>query len=294
VAIAGCGYVGLRLARLLAAAGHPVLAGSRHPETLRGRLPEGARAFRLDLDSGAGLGVLAAAHGLVAACPPPRAGTADPRSARLTAALAGLPAGRGPRRAVYLSTTGVYGDRGGAWVDETAAPAPRTDRARRRLDAEGRWRRLGREGRCTVSILRVAGIYGPGRLPAEAVRAGTAARVAWPEVRYTNAIHVDDLVALIGRALARGWPNRIYNACDGGEHAQGALAAATAAALGLELPPPLSPADAERELSAMRLSFLAESRRCRSDRAVRELGWGPRFADLAAGVAASLAEDGSG
>jgi len=288
VAIAGCGYVGLRLAHRLTAAGFPVLAGSREPGALQARLPAGAMAFRLDLDSGAGLPVLAAADRLVAAYPPPRGGVRDPRSARLAAFLAG----RGPRRAVYLSTTGVYGDRGGAPISETAPPAPATERARRRLDAEAAWRRLGRAGRVRVSLLRVAGIYGPGRLPTEAVRGGTAARVAWPERRYTNTVHVDDLVTLIGRALAQGRANRVYHACDGVDRRQGALIEAVAANLGVELPAPMDPATAEVELSAMRLSFLAESRRCGSARTARELGWVPRFADLAAGVAASLAEDG--
>jgi nucleoside-diphosphate-sugar epimerase len=287
VVIAGCGYVGRRLAHRLAAAGYRVLAGSRDPEALRPVLPPGARAFRLDLDSGVGLGVVAGAERVVAAYPPPRAGERDPRTARLTAALAasGMPA-----RVVYLSTTGVYGDRGGEAVTETATPAPLTERARRRLDAEGRWRRLGRRGRCRVSILRVAGIYGPGRLPTEAVRDGTVPRVAWPERRYSNAIHVDDLVALIARTLEAGRPNRLYHACDGVDRPQGALAEAVAAVLGCPLPEPLTPEQAERELSAMRLSFLAESRRCRMDRVRSELGWAPRFTDLEAGVRACLTE----
>jgi nucleoside-diphosphate-sugar epimerase len=165
-----------------------------------------------------------------------------------------------------------------------------TERAQRRLDAEARWRRLGRQGRCRVSILRVAGIYGPGRLPAEAVREGTVPRVAWPQARYANAIHVDDLAVLIARTLDAGRPNRVYHACDGVDRPQGALAEAVAAVLGCPLPEPLTPEQAERELSAMRLSFLAESRRCRNDRARTELGWAPRFLDLEAGVRASLAE----
>lgn len=287
VAIAGCGYVGVRLAHRLAAEGYAVLAGGRDPEALRPHLPVTATAFRLDLDSGAGVATLAAADRLVAAYPPPRSGTRDPRSARLIAALAG---GRGPERVVYLSTTGVYGDRGGQAVAETDPPAPGSQRAHRRLDAEARWRRLGRAGRARVNVLRVAGIYGPGRLPEEAVRAGTAARVAWPEARYTNTIHVDDLVALIGRTLDRGRPNRIYHACDGQQRRQGALIEVVAGVLGAALPPPLDPAIAEQELSPMRLSFLAESRCCRSERARRELGWAPRFTDLDAGVAASLSQ----
>ncbi|MFB6260953.1 MAG: NAD-dependent epimerase/dehydratase family protein, partial [Thiohalorhabdaceae bacterium] len=218
--VVAIGYVGVRLAHRLAEAGYTVLAGSRDPEALRPDLPHKAVPFQLDLDSGTGLAAVAAADRLVAAFPPPRTGKRDPRSARLIAAMA---ARGGPPRAVYLSTTGVYGDRGGMAVTEADPPAPGSERALRRLDAEARWRQLGRNGRFRVNILRVAGIYGPGRLPEEAVRAGTAARVAWPETRYTNTIHVDDLVTLIGRTLDLGRPNRIYHACDGQQRRQGAL-----------------------------------------------------------------------
>ncbi|KPV39106.1 hypothetical protein AN478_12440 [Thiohalorhabdus denitrificans] len=283
VAIAGCGYVGARLAGRLAAAGHPVRAGRREP----GRdWPAGVAPFHLDLDNGAGLERLAGARAVVCAFPPGRGEARDLRMARLLAGLAAAP----PERLVYLSTTGVYGDRGGAATPETAPRRPGTDRARRRYDAEERVRAFGRRHGTSVQVLRVAGIYGPGRLPLERVRAGEALRVAWPEPRYTSTIHVDDLVVLIEAALRHGRPNRAYNACDGVERAQGALLEAVAAVLGVELPAPLTPEAAYRELSAMRLSFLEESRRCRNERARRELGWAPAHPDLEAAVRGILRE----
>ncbi len=288
VAIAGCGYVGCRLAHLLAAEGRRVLAGTRDPARLRPHLPPGAVPIWTDLDAGNGVAALAGAPLVVVALPPPRSGERDPRSARLASALACHP----PRRLVYLSSVGVYGDRAGAWVSETSPPAPGTARARRRMHAEGLWRRFGRRTGTSVTLLRVAGIYGPGRLPVAGVREGGAYRVDWPEIRYTNPIHVDDLVGLIRAALHRGAPNRVYNGCDGAEHRQGALQEAVASALGLSPPPWLSPAEAEECLSAMRLSFLRESRRCSNARARGELLWVPRYPDLAQGVRASLREEG--
>ena len=286
VAVAGTGYVGARLAARLAERGCRVLAGRREPPS-PGSLPQGVIPFALDLDAGTGLAPLAAADVVVCAVPPAGSPDRDLRSERLAAALAR----HSPRQLIYLSTTGGYGDRSGAEIGETDPPAPRTERARRRLAAEACWRRFGAEGRARVQIIRVAGIYGPGRLPTERVRSGEALRVAWPETRYTNTIHVDDLVSLILRTMVRGRPNRVYNACDGAERRQGALLETVAAELGVALAPPLTPEAAYRELSPMRLSFLEESRRCRADRAMAELGWRPRYTDLSEGVRASLAAE---
>jgi len=281
VAVVGCGYVGQRLAARLGGAGYRVLAGSRQPAA---SAPPGVEPFALDLDAGTGLAPLAAADAVVCALPPAGTAARDQRSENLAAALAR----HRPRRVLYLSSTGVYGDCGGAVVDETRPAAAQTERARRRLAAERCWRRFGAASGTTVNLLRVAGIYGPGRLPTERVRAGEALRVAWPETRYTNTIHVDDLVALIVRTLARGRPGRVYNACDGVDRYQGALLEAVAAVLGVDLAPPLSPEAARREMTPMRLSFLEESRRCRAERAMAELAWQPRHTNLEAAVRASL------
>ncbi|MFA9460494.1 NAD-dependent epimerase/dehydratase family protein [Thiohalorhabdus methylotrophus] len=285
VAIAGCGYVGARLAAVLAAAGHRVFAGRR---TSVVEWPEGVEPFHLDLDTASGGKFPVPASAMVCAFPPGRGGLRDYRMARLLARLAHHP----PDRLVYLSTTGVYGNRGGILTPETTPLAPGTDRARRRQDAERQVRAFGARHATSVQILRVSGIYGPGRLPVERIRAGEGLRVDWPEPRFTNAIHVDDLVRLVLAALRQGRPNRAYNACDGVDRRQGALLEAVAAVLGVPLPPPVSPETAYRELSAMRLSFLEESRRCSIRRAGGELGWEPVHTDLEAAVRCSLREEG--
>lgn len=265
--------------------GHRVLAGARDLDSLRRRLPSEVMTFRLDLDTGNGLERVAPAAAVIHMAPPSRSGRTDLRTARLVASLGCHPL---PSCLIYISTTGVYGDQQGAWVDESTPTRPRTERANRRVDAERRLRTWGgRQGTPWVHILRVPGIYGPGRLPVERVQAGQGWRVAWPETRYTNLIHVDDLVQLILRVLERGRPNRIYNAGDGNIHPQGALLGAVANLLGLSLPEPLTPEEANRHLSPTRLSFLEESRRCAITRAFRELGFHPLFPDLAAGVQAS-------
>jgi nucleoside-diphosphate-sugar epimerase len=117
------------------------------------------------------------------------------------------------RWAGYLSATGIYGDRGGAWVDEETEPAPTTERGRRRLLAERGWCALWRDHGLPVHLFRLAGIYGPRRNPLDAVRAGTARRVIKPGQVFSR-IHVADIVAALLASMARPHPGRAYNVCD--------------------------------------------------------------------------------
>src|SRR5580658_2434828 len=168
-----------------------------------------------DLDRPESLIKLAGSADVVLHCaPPPAVGTTDPRTANLIRALSRAPIL--PWRLVYLSTSGVYGDRQGAKVDETAAPAPQTDRALRRLDAETRLLRWGRAHRVAVSILRVPGIYAGDRLPLARLANGTPALQAEDDV-FTNHIHADDLARAVVAAIERGRPLRAYNVCDDSE-----------------------------------------------------------------------------
>ena len=284
VAVVGCGYVGTRLSHWLAAAGHTVVAAARKRPEGVAAAPGRIRPVAVDLDTGAGLTALAGCDAVVALQPPPREGERDPRTARLLAALGRRP----PQRLIYVSTTGVYGDRGGAWMPETAPVAPATDRARRRWDAEERVRGFGRRTGTQTAIVRASGIYGPGRLGEDRVRSGQALRVAWPERRFVSLIHVADMVDLLVRVLRHGRGGRIFHACDGQPHEQGALPEATARVLGLDVPDPVFPAEARATFSAMRLSFLEESRRCDATRTRQELGWTPAHTDLETAVRASL------
>lgn len=171
----------------------------------------------------------------------------------------------------YLSTTGVYGDRGGGWVDETTPPAPSSARAERRLAAEIAWQTFAAEADAPLHIFRLPGIYGPGRNPLDALRAGTARRYDKPNQVFSR-IHVDDLATTLIASMTKPVPGAIYNVCDDEPAPQADVIAYGAALLGLA-PPPLEPyALAESTLSAMARSFYRESKRVRNTKIKRELG----------------------
>jgi nucleoside-diphosphate-sugar epimerase len=190
-----------------------------------------------------------------------------------------------PRRFVYLSTSGVYGDCAGERVDETRAPRPRTDRARRRLDAElavSDWG--GREGVETV-ILRVPGIYATDRLPLERIARGVPALRAEDDV-YTNHIHADDLAAIVAAALHSSRAFGTYNACDDTAIKMGDWLDMLADRSGLARPLRVSRVDASRLLAPETLSFMSESRRLSNERLKAQLGVRLRYPTVADGLAA--------
>jgi nucleoside-diphosphate-sugar epimerase len=186
----------------------------------------------------------------------------------------------------YLSTTGVYGDTGGAWVDEAAPLRAGQERGRARIAAEAAWRATG----LPVHIFRLAGIYGPGRGPFEKVRDGTARRIVKPG-QYFSRIHVDDIAQVLAASIARPDPGAVYNVCDDAPVAPEEVLLHAADLLGL--PPPPEVAYAEAEMTPMARSFYAESRRVRNDRIKRDLGVRLHFPDYRAGLAAILAAEGT-
>lgn len=268
VLIVGAGDVARRLFPLLAPHA-TVTVLLRNPEHATGWRRRGARVLHADLDRRDSLHRLAGqATWVVHLAPPPAAGCADTRTRHLLAALA-----RGrrlPQRLVYISTTGVYGDRAGGRVDETTPPGPTTERARRRADAEGRLRRFATDTGCRVSILRVPGIYAADRLPVERLRAGAVAIDAG-EDSYTNQIHADDLARAIVAALRRGRCNRTYNAVDDSVLKMGDWFDAVADATGLPRPARLPRAAVRSAVSPALWSYLAESRRIGNRRLKNEL-----------------------
>jgi nucleoside-diphosphate-sugar epimerase len=281
--VVGCGYVGTRLAiRLLAEA--PVVALTRSAASAAALGAGGLDAAAWDLDAATPApALLAKAATVFYLTPPPSTGHADPRLARF---LAGLPAP--PVRLVYLSTTGVYGDAGGDLVDEDSPLHPTTDRAQRRADAEAQVRAYSAEHGVPVTILRVPGIYGPGRLPLERLRRGEPV-IRHAEAGYSNRIHVDDLVeALLLCATVPVAAGRTYNVTDGNTATMTEYFERVAALAGLPAPTLISRAEAETRLSPGLMSFLAESRRIDSSRIRRELGFSPRFADLRLGILSCL------
>ena len=190
----------------------------------------------------------------------------------------------------YLSTTGIYGDTGGAWVDENATPAPTGLRGKRRLEAERDWLALGEEWGLAVHVFRLAGIYGPGRNALAAVRRGTAKRIA-KQGRVFSRIHVDDIAQVLAASIAKPRAGAIYNVCDD-EPAPAADVIARACSLLGVAPPPLTPFD-EADLSPMAQSFYADNRRVSNDRIKAELGVTLRYPNYRAGLAALLAEEAS-
>ncbi len=279
--IIGCGYVGARLAagldgKVRAYTGSPGSAARLRQAGIE------AAAWDLDVDPAAPVEVTGAIVFYLA--PPPPVGR-DPRVRRALAAFDGC-----PDRLVYMSTTGVYGDAGGATVTEDTPINPTTARARARADAEAAVRGHCESHGISWVVLRVPGIYGRGRLPLERLRRGDPV-IAEAEAGPGNRIHVDDLVSIcVAAAAAPAAHNRIYNVGDG-EHASSTAYFKTVARLaGLAPPPELPLGQARRQLPAATWSFLAESRRVSTQRLQQELAVTLRYRDLQDGVRASLQE----
>ena len=285
--IIGCGYSGERLAQRLH--GQRIFALLRKPEQAQRLAAYGVIPIIGDLDQSRSLRRLPAVDTVFHLAPPPEQGLGDPRSTHLLAALS-LPHKR-PRRIVYVSTTGVYGNHHGAWLDEHSPIQAQTARAQKRVDAERQLRRYGQRYGVNVSILRVPGIYGPDRLPLERLRQGQPV-VDYDPPRYYNRIHVDDLVTGLLAAARLGRANRVYVASDGTPGTQPEFYQAVASAAGLPPPEHISAEQAPKRLSPMTLSFLEESRRFSNRRFVQELQVKLRYADFRQGVYDSLFANG--
>jgi len=287
VAIVGCGYTGLRLARRCLDAGVRVRGYATRAASLQQIALLGAEPVVLDLDRAAQDAQLAAvvrADDVVFYCAPPASvGQTDARLARLLASTVAR-----PRRFVYLSTTGIYGDHQGGDVDEDTPPTPRTERAARRLAAETELRAWGEARQISWCILRVAGIYGPGRLPLTRLSRGEPA-IEPAEATPTNRIHVDDLVsAAYAAGAVAAADRRIFNVTDGSDDSSTAFLQRVARIAHLPAPPLISRAEALRTFSASTWSFLGESRRVSNRRLREELAVRLAYEDLDLGIAASL------
>ncbi|NNE53471.1 MAG: SDR family oxidoreductase [Sulfitobacter sp.] len=184
----------------------------------------------------------------------------------------------GMRWVGYLSTTGVYGDHGGEWVDEATPLSPSTKRGQARADAEARWQAIAD---LPLHIFRLAGIYGPGRGPFAKVRKGTARRIIKAGQVFSR-IHVEDIAQALDLSLRHPDPGAVFNLCDDDPAPPQDVIAYAAELLGLPVPPAV---DFEvADLSPMARSFYAESKKVRNDRIKKALGWQPRFADYRAGL----------
>jgi nucleoside-diphosphate-sugar epimerase len=262
--IFGLGYTGETLARELLADGWQVAGTSRSAEKCAELTKLGLEATVFDRSQPLDETALAGATHLLSSVPPDEAG--DPVLDAAGAALARL---GHIEWAAYLSTTGVYGDRAGGWVDETSELRPVGERGRRRVAAEQGWLDLGTRTGTPTHLFRLPGIYGPGRSPLDDLRAGTARRVDKPGQIFSR-IHVDDIVQVLRASMARPNGGAAYNVTDDEAASSPEVIAFAAGLLGIE-PPPLIPF-AEAKLSPMAGSFYAESKRVRNDRIKRELG----------------------
>jgi nucleoside-diphosphate-sugar epimerase len=262
--IVGCGDVGMRLLPLVRER-FRVFAVTSQPARCAALRAAGAVPVVADLDRPATLKRLAGlAQRVVHLAPPPPDGALDVRTRNLTAIL---PDGA---RVVYVSTTGVYGDRAGAPTPETTPVAPRNARARRRVDAERVLRAWAVASGGKVAILRAPGIYAADRLPIERLQRGTPALASADDV-YTNHIHADDLARLCALALFRARPGRVYNASDDSRLKMGDYFDVVADAFGLPRPPRQPRAELEQAVSPMLLSFMSESRQLDNRRLATEL-----------------------
>lgn len=184
----------------------------------------------------------------------------------------------------YLSTTGVYGDHDGGWVDEDAPLTPSTKRGQARVDAEAAWAALG----LPLHVFRLAGIYGPGRGPFAKVRAGTARRII-KEGQVFSRIHVDDIAVTVLASIERPNPGAVYNVCDDEPAPPQDVIAHAAELLGLPIPPAV-PFE-EADMSPMARSFYSDSKRVKNERIKTELGVRLKYPDYKSGLAALLAAE---
>ena len=270
VLIVGCGDVGLRVAGLLKASSRlmALTSSSQRVQTLQ---HSDITPMLGDLDKPHTLRRLAgiATH-VVHMAPPPLEGHTDPRTRALVLALRLRSL---PSAVVYGSTTGVYGDCQGEWIDETRRLQPQTARAQRRVDAQDWVNFLGKSGFPRTQVLRIPGIYAmdrEGGTPRERLLRGTPVLQAQEDV-YTNHIHADDLARATVLAMWRGKPLRPMNVCDQANMKMGDYMDSVAAMWGLAKPPRISREQANLQLSPMVMSFLNESRRIRADRMTQEL-----------------------
>ena len=287
ILIVGCGDIALRVARLL----HPryrLFGLARNPARHTVLREAGIVPIAGDLDLPASLHRLGGLADIVLHfAPPPTAlaGDTNETDSRTRNLIAALSQGRLPRRIIYISTSGVYGDCAGAEVAETRAISAQSLRAKRRIDAENKIRHWAAHSGVQANILRVPGIYSAERLPLERLRKGTPALIA-SEDGYTNHIHADDLARIVVSALRYAKANRVYHTADDSQMKMGDYFVAVADAFNLPPPPRVTRAVAQKVLSPMLLSFMNESRRLTNTRMKQELKMVMRYPTVAHTLAA--------
>jgi nucleoside-diphosphate-sugar epimerase len=270
----GHGYSAQALARLLIPQGWRVIGTTRSAAKAQALRAQGVEPilWQDDLTS-----ALAQSTHLLSSIAPDESG--DPVLLRYGQQIAASPL----NWVGYLSTTAVYGDHKGAWVDETTALTPGTARGAARVAAEQAWSALG----LPLHIFRLAGIYGPGRGPFEKVRDGTARRIIKTGQVFSRT-HVQDIAQVLAASIARPAPGGIYNVCDDDPAPPEDVLSHAARLLGLPDPPAIPYETAE--MTPMARSFYAESKRVRNDRIKADLGIKLLYPTYREGLAGLLSE----
>ncbi len=289
VVIIGCGDIGRRTASLWQDENVPVYGVVRSGSSKQKLVESGINPILFDLDQDKDFDSLPLEEALLYyLAPPQRSGVTDQRIRRFLDHLNLAPP---PRRLIYMSTSGVYGDVKGEWITEEQSPAPVTDRGKRRLDAETAVRDWADKTGTAYVILRVPGIYGLGRIRFEKVK-NQEPVLKEEDAPYSNRIHADDLARICYAAAIRGKDGTVYNSSDGNPTTITQYYYTIDRLLDVKPPPVISMEEAEREMSPMALSFLRESKRLDNSRMLRDLDISLLYPDLESGLKASLKEMG--
>ncbi|HZV81345.1 MAG TPA: SDR family oxidoreductase [Geobacteraceae bacterium] len=283
--IVGCGDIGSRVARLALDKGIKVTALSRSMSKCAGLQDTATVLLQGDLDDGESLSTLDMSGGVVLyTAPPPGGGITDTRVKNF---LASVRSGCEPAKLIYVSTTSVYGDCGDELVTEERPANPGNHTGKRRLDAENSFRKWGRAKGVVVVILRVAGIYGPGRIPMDRI-VGRHPLLNEAEAGYSNRIHADDLARVCLAAIEKGEDGDIFNVCDGQTSKMTDYFNAITDQLGLPRLPQVPLSEARGAMTPLMFGYMTESRRIDNSRMLTKLGIKLMYPTLQEGLKASL------
>ena len=279
--IIGCGDIGVRVARIVQQSGGDVCGLSRSEEGAKRLRAFGIEPVMGNLDDAASLTDLPTAGKLIFYfASPPGGGPFDSRMRNFCKTIDSTEL---PDKIVYISTSGVYGDCGGEWVTEETPINPQTTRAQRRADAEATLQEWGREHNVPVVVLRVTGIYGPGRLPLARIHQGHPI-LREEESPPTNRIYADDLAAICVRAAEKAIAGDIFNVSDGQPGTMTQFFNAVSDLLDLPRLPQVDMAEAKKVMNPMMLSYLMETRRMDNRKMVEQLGVALMYPDLESGL----------
>ncbi|QSV47284.1 SDR family oxidoreductase [Geobacter benzoatilyticus] len=285
VFIVGCGDIGRRVARLAMVEGAEVAALVRSEESAARLKGLGISTAEGNLDDAASLSGLPTRDAVVFYfAPPPGGGITEPR---VRAFCAAIRPGDEPIKVIYLSTSGVYGDCGDAEVTEETPANPQTARAKRRYDAETAVRAWGEDRGVPTVVLRVTGIYGPGRLPLQQLSSGQPV-LQESDASFTNRIHSEDLARICMAAAERGENGDIFNVSDGNPGTMTEYFTACADALGYPRPRQVTMEEAKKVMTPLMLSYVTESRRMGNAKMLRKLGIKLLYPTLPEGLKASV------